>query len=143
MKITTIGLTKISLTAGIRLENMGNEMSYILESDSPYIDNVNYLVSKGINAIRTPKEGLEEANVCILLGGWDDNEDMKIQRFIKEAKIIGENMSKNMLIFDTTDLSSDILQFLKNVIQEALDKRNSNLTFDVISDSSFHFSPHL
>jgi len=81
--------------------------------------------------------------VCILLGGWDDNEDMKIQRFIKEAKIIGENMSKNMLIFDTTDLSSDILQFLKNVIQEALDKRNSNLTFDVISDNSFHFSPHL
>jgi len=143
MKITTIGLTKTILITGIMLENMGNEMFYILESDSRFKDNVNYLLDKGINARTNPKQALEEANVYVLLGGWDDNEEMKIQRLIKEARIIGENMSKNMLIIDTTDLSSDILQFLKNVIQEALDKRNSNLTFDVISDNSFHFSPHL
>ncbi|KIM03566.1 MAG: hypothetical protein KN64_11780 [Sulfurovum sp. AS07-7] len=138
MKISMIGLNKVALTNGISLENMGNEVLYILENDSSFIDNVNYLLSKGINAVRSPKEALEQTNMCFISEGLDsNNEEIAIQKVIQNAKVVGENMSRHMFVIDRMGLSSDKLHTVKDTVQEALNERHSNLTFEVISNSSF------
>jgi len=89
MKISTIGLDKIILTNGIMLENMGNTMLYILENDSSFIDNVNYLLSKGINAFSSPKEAFEQTNICFISMGFKTYiNEISIEKVIQNAKIV-------------------------------------------------------
>ena len=147
MKISVMGIEYNHLLSGKALAEMGNEVIYI-SKDNKRIDNIkrgyynsdeamvikSLDVTNNIGFSADVKSALSNTNMCFISEGvTNDNMD----EILNTAKVVGENMSNHMFIIDRSDASQSRVGRIKETIQEALKKRNENITFEVIANPDF------
>ncbi len=66
-----------------------------------------------------------------------DDGSADLQYVLNVAQSIGENMSHHLIVVDKSTVPVGTADKVRYVIQECLDKRDSELTFDVVSNPEF------
>lgn len=155
MKISVMGTGYVGLVTGTSFADMGNEV-WCTDIDGGKIDNLN----KGIIPIYEPgltemvqqnmergmlhfttdtAEALEKSDICIIAVGTPMNEDgsAKMDYVWGAADDIGSKMTHHMYVVDKSTVPVGTAKKVHERIQRKLDERNSDLTFDVISNPEF------
>ncbi len=85
------------------------------------------------------EEALESSNICFIAVGTPMGEDgsADLQYVLSVAKSIGKNMKHHMYIVDKSTVPVGTADKVKQTVQPELDRRGSDLTFDVISNPEF------
>ena len=85
------------------------------------------------------KEALEKSDLCFIAVGTPMGEDgsADLKYVLEVANAIGEYMTHHMYVVDKSTVPVGTADLVRKTIQAALDKRNVNLTFDVISNPEF------
>jgi UDPglucose 6-dehydrogenase len=150
MKISVIGINPEELESGKSLAEMGNEVVYVCK-DYEHVNNIkkgyytntekeilkNIKEKDVIDFTSDFKEALEGANMCFIAEGEKGNDSSALFKILANAKEVGANMSNHTFVVDRSSLPISRAQQIKETIQEELNKRASNLTFEVISDHRF------
>lgn len=155
MRISVIGTGYVGLVTGTCLADYGNDV-FCVDVVSEKIENL----KKGIIPIFEPgleemvrenyqggrlkfttdlKEALYKSEICFIAVGTPMGEDgsADLQYVLSVAKSIGENMNHHMYVIDKSTVPVGTAKKVRKTIQDELDKRNSELTFDVISNPEF------
>ncbi len=155
MNISVIGTGYVGLVTGACFAEMGNSVICV-DVDKQKIENL----KKGIIPIYEPsldkmvvenykngtltfttdiKEALLDTNICFIAVGTPMGEDgsADLKYVLEVAKSIGENMKHHMYIIDKSTVPVGTAHRVKERVQSILDKRGSDLTFDVISNPEF------
>lgn len=155
MKIAVIGTGYVGLVTGTCFANMGNTV-WCVDVDEQKIKNL----ENGIIPIYEPglsemvlhnykhkylhftteiKNALEVCNICFIAVGTPMGEDgsADLQYVLEAAKSIGANMRHHMYVVDKSTVPVGTAEKVRECIQEELDRRKSDLTFDVISNPEF------
>ena len=155
MKVAVIGTGYVGLVTGTCFANMGNTV-WCVDVDSQKIENL----KQGIVPIYEPglsemvlnnykqghlhfttqiQEALETCNICFIAVGTPMGEDgsADLQYVLNAAESIGKYMSHHMYVVDKSTVPVGTAAKVRNQIQKELNKRESNLTFDVISNPEF------
>lgn len=155
MKITVIGVGYVGLVTGTCLAGMGNTV-WCVDVDAQKIEHL----KNGIIPIYEPglaemvlhnhrqgflhfttelEEALKTCNICFITVGTPMGEDGSADlRYVLEASAnIGSCMKRHMYVVDKSTVPVGTAQKVRAQIQEALDRRGSSLTFDVISNPEF------
>jgi UDPglucose 6-dehydrogenase len=155
MKIAVIGTGYVGLVTGACLSDYGNNV-YCVDVVE---DKINKL-KKGIIPIYEPglegmvlenqeserlkfttnlKEALDQSNICFIAVGTPMGEDgsADLQYVLSVATSIGQLMTHHMYVIDKSTVPVGTASKVRGTIQKELDKRNSKLTFDVISNPEF------
>lgn len=155
MKITVIGTGYVGLVSGACFADMGNDVwcvdvledkieklkAGIIPIYEPALDEIvkrNYS-SHRLNFTTDIKEALTNANICFIAVGtpMGDDGSADLHYVLGVAKEIGQNMDKHMYIVDKSTVPVGTAIKVRKAVQDELDKRGSNLTFDVISNPEF------
>ncbi|HHH51607.1 MAG TPA: UDP-glucose/GDP-mannose dehydrogenase family protein, partial [Campylobacterales bacterium] len=85
------------------------------------------------------KEALDNSNICFIAVGTPMGEDgsADLQYVLAVAKSIGQNMKHHMFVVDKSTVPVGTADKVGETIQNELDKRESGLTFDIISNPEF------
>jgi UDPglucose 6-dehydrogenase len=85
------------------------------------------------------KEALDNSNIVFIAVGTPMGEDgsADLQYVLKVAESIGKYMKHHMYVVNKSTVPVGTADKVEAKIQEELDKRGSNLTFDVISNPEF------
>ena len=85
------------------------------------------------------KEALCESDICFIAVGTPMGEDgsADLQYVLSVAKSIGAFMEHHMYVVDKSTVPVGTAKKVRETIQKELDKRQSNLTFDVVSNPEF------
>jgi UDPglucose 6-dehydrogenase len=146
MRISVIGMEQNELISGKNLAEMGNEVIYVCK-DHEHVNNIKkgyYTHSEKeileqikkknrIDFTADLKEALESTNMCFI----SESNKYDVFNILSNAKEVGANMSNHTFVVDRSDLPINRAEHIKETIQEELNKRASNLTFEVISDPRF------
>lgn len=155
MKVAMIGTGYVGLVTGTCFAATGNDVVCV-DVAVEKIENLN----KGIIPIYEPgleqmvkaarergnlsfttdiKEALAQSEICFIAVGTPMGEDgsADLQYVMAAARQIGQYMVHNMYIVDKSTVPVGTGDKVREVIQEELDKRQSDLTFDVISNPEF------
>ena len=155
MKIAVVGTGYVGLVTGTCFSDMGNDV-WCVDVDQKKIDNL----KQGIIPIYEPglehmvknnyelghlrfttdiREALEHANICFIAVGTPMGEDgsADLHYVLEVASQIGANMKHHMYVIDKSTVPVGTATKVKATIQAELDKRGSDLTFDVISNPEF------
>ncbi len=155
MKITIIGTGYVGLVTGACFSEMGSHVTCV-DIDHEKIDNL----KKGVLPIYEPglesivldnyKEGtlafttsLEEAardcSVFFIAVGTPPGEDgsADLQYVLQVAREIGRNISEYAVVVDKSTVPVGTADKVKAAIQEELDLRGSDISFDVVSNPEF------
>ena len=155
MRVAVIGTGYVGLVTGTCFSEMGNNV-WCVDVDEKKIENL----KKGIIPIYEPglsemvlrnydagvlnfttqiQEALEESEIAFIAVGTPMGEDgsADLQYVLSVAKNIGENMKRHMYVVDKSTVPVGTAGRVREVIQAQLDERNSDLTFDVISNPEF------
>ncbi len=146
MKISVIGIDKNELISGKNLAEMGNEVIYVCK-DHDHVNNIkkgyynhyekkileNMKRKNSIDFTADLKEALDNANMCFI----SESSKYDVFNILSNAKEVGANMSNHTFVIDRSELPINRTKQIKETIQEELNKRASNLTFEVISDPKF------
>ena len=155
MKISVIGTGYVGLVSGTCFAEMGNDVICV-DIDKKKVE----ALKKGVVPIYEPglekmvlenykketlkfttdiKEALDKSNICFIAVGTPMGEDgsADLQYVLAVAKSIGENMQHHMFVVDKSTVPVGTADKVKETIQNELDKRGSDLTFDVISNPEF------
>ena len=155
MKIAVVGTGYVGLVTGTCFSDMGNDV-WCVDVVEEKIENL----KKGIIPIYEPgldgmvvrnyelghlkfttniNEALEKANIAFIAVGTPMGEDgsADLQYVLAVAKQIGEGMQHHMYVVDKSTVPVGTAQKVKETIQAELDKRGSDLTFDMISNPEF------
>lgn len=155
MKISIIGTGYVGLVSGTCFAEMGNSVicvdvdeqkikklkQGIIPIFEPGLENMvleNF--NKGTLIFNTDiKEALKTSEICFIAVGTPMGEDgsADLKYVLDVAKSIGEHMTHHMYVVDKSTVPVGTADKVKNTIQKELDKRSSNLTFDVISNPEF------
>jgi UDPglucose 6-dehydrogenase len=155
MKLTMIGSGYVGLVSGACFAEMGNQVACI-DIDAQKIENL----KKGIVPIYEPgleilisenvkknnlsfssqlEDGLKDTDlVFIAVGtpmGADGSADLKY--VLSVAQEIGQKMQAPLVVVDKSTVPVGTADKVRETIQKELDKRNSSLTFDVVSNPEF------
>ena len=155
MNITIVGSGYVGLVAGACFAEMGNYVSCV-DKDIIKINNL----KEGVIPIYEPglskmvKENIKKENinfttnlesgikgaeiVFIAVGtpmGADGSADLKY--VLSVAKEIGEKMQNNIIIVDKSTVPVGTADKVRSVVESELKKRNSNLSFDIVSNPEF------
>jgi len=155
MKLTVIGSGYVGLVSGACFAEMGNQVSCI-DIDAQKIENL----KKGIIPIYEPglenlvldnvkkgniqfsaqlEDGLKNTElVFIAVGtpmGADGSADLKY--VLSVAREIGQKMQAPLIVVDKSTVPVGTADKVRETIQAELDKRDSSLTFDVVSNPEF------
>ena len=155
MKIAMIGTGYVGLVTGTCFANMGNDV-WCVDVDKEKIAGLN----KGNVPIYEPglsemvcqnqrrgsfhfttelSEALAVCELCFIAVGTpmgeDGSSDLRYVRSAAEA--IGQNMRRHMYVVDKSTVPVGTARMVRDTIQSELDRRNSDLTFDVISNPEF------
>jgi len=155
MKVGIIGSGYVGLVAAACFAEMGNKVICV-DVDQKKIENL----KKGIVPIYEPgieqlvlenqkkgtlyfttniKDSLDEAKVVFIAVGTpmgdDGSADLKF--VLQVAKDIGNKMSHHLVVVDKSTVPVGTADLVKEIIQRALSDRNSDLTFDVVSNPEF------
>ena len=155
MKIGVIGSGYVGLVAAACFSEMGNKVVCV-DVDEKKIKNL----KKGIVPIYEPgieslvldnqkkgtlhftteiKESLNESEVVFIAVGtpMGDDGSADLKYVLQVAKDIGNNMSHHIIVVDKSTVPVGTADLVKNTIQETLDEKQSDLTFDVVSNPEF------
>ncbi|MCR5249824.1 MAG: UDP-glucose/GDP-mannose dehydrogenase family protein [Lachnospiraceae bacterium] len=155
MRVAVIGTGYVGLVTGTCFSDMGNEV-WCVDVDEKKIERLkngeipiyepglSELVKKnhesGVLHFTTDiREALERCNICFIAVGTPMGEDgsADLQYVLAVAKSIGECMSHHMYVVDKSTVPVGTAGKVRACIQEQLDARGSDLTFDVISNPEF------
>jgi UDPglucose 6-dehydrogenase len=155
MNITIVGTGYVGLVSGTCFAETGINVTCV-DVDQKKIDNLN----KGIIPIYEPglepmvkrnmekgrlffstslKDCLGEADAVFIAVGTPPDEDgsADLQYVIGVAREIGKHMQHYMVVVTKSTVPIGTAKKVKAAIQEELDKRNSDLAFDVASNPEF------
>lgn len=155
MRIAVIGTGYVGLVTGTCLADYGNDV-YCVDVEKEKINKLNKgilpiyepgleeMVSENVQAGRLKfttdiKEALYKSNICFIAVGTPMGEDgsADLQYVLAVAAEIGQNMAHHMYVIDKSTVPVGTAQKVRETIQQELDKRNSDLTFHVISNPEF------
>lgn len=155
MKIAVVGTGYVGLVTGTCLADYGNDV-YCVDIDKEKIANLKKgvipiyepglegLVSENTNAGRLKfttdiKEALYKSNICFIAVGTPMGEDgsADLQYVLAVASEIGKNMKHHMYVIDKSTVPVGTASKVKEIIQQELHARKSDLSFDVISNPEF------
>ncbi|MCI8889138.1 MAG: UDP-glucose/GDP-mannose dehydrogenase family protein [Hungatella sp.] len=155
MKIAVIGTGYVGLVTGTCFANMGNTV-WCVDVDKQKIDNLKQgiipIYEPGLSAMVEDnyrqghlhfttriEEALEACNICFIAVGTPMGEDgsADLKYVLGVAESIGKYMSHHMYVVDKSTVPVGTAVKVRSRIQEELDKRESDLTFDVISNPEF------
>ncbi len=155
MNISVIGTGYVGLVTGTCFAEMGNGVICV-DIDEKKVEDL----KKGIIPIYEPglekmvlknhetgtldfttdlKSALDKTEICFIAVGTPMGEDgsADLQYVLAVAQGIGENMTHHMYIIDKSTVPVGTADKVRAKVQETLDKRGSDLTFDVISNPEF------
>ena len=155
MKITMIGTGYVGLVTGTCFSAMGNNVICV-DIVKEKIDNLN----KGIIPIYEPrlsemvqnnlqrgnlhfttdiKDALSKSDICFIAVGTPMGEDgsADLQYVLNVAASIGKYMDHHLTVVDKSTVPVGTADKVREVIQAELDKRSSDLTFDIVSNPEF------
>lgn len=155
MNISVIGTGYVGLVTGTCFAEMGNNV-WCVDVDEKKIKNL----QKGIIPIYEPglenmvknnfelghlhftgnvEEALEKTEICFIAVGTPKGEDgsADLQYVKAAASAIGKGMQRHMYVVDKSTVPVGTAKIVRETIQIELDKRNRNLTFDVIANPEF------
>ncbi len=155
MRVAVIGTGYVGLVTGTCFSDMGNEV-WCVDVDAQKIERLkggqipiyepglSEMVvrnhEKGaLNFTTDIKEALDRCNICFIAVGTPMGEDgsADLQYVLAVAKSIGGCMSRHMYVIDKSTVPVGTAEKVRACIQAELDKRGSDLTFDVISNPEF------
>ncbi len=155
MRISVIGTGYVGLVTGTCLSDYGNDV-YCVDVDKEKVDNLKKgkipifepglegLIIENYEAGRLDfttdiKEALYKSDICFIAVGTPMGEDgsADLQYVTAVAESIGKNMNHHMYVIDKSTVPVGTALVVKETIQKQLDKRKSDLTFDVISNPEF------
>lgn len=155
MKIAVIGTGYVGLVTGTCLSDFGNDV-YCVDVDEHKIQNL----SKGVIPIYEPgleqlvksnlaagrlkfttdtKLALHKSDICFIAVGTPMGEDgsADLKYVLAVAENIGRYMEHHMYVIDKSTVPVGTARKVRQRIQQELDARGSDLTFDVISNPEF------
>lgn len=155
MRVAVVGTGYVGLVTGTCFAEMGNTV-WCVDVDEKKIGNL----KNGIIPIYEPglsemvqrnfeggslnfttdiAEALETSEIAFIAVGTPMGEDgsADLQYVLAVAKSIGANMKHHMYVIDKSTVPVGTADKVKATIQEELDARESDLTFDVISNPEF------
>ena len=155
MKITMVGTGYVGLVSGTCFAETGIDVTCV-DVDETKINNLN----KGILPIWEPgledmvkrtvekkkikfstvlKDSLDGVDVVFSAVGTPPDEDgsADLQYVLAVAKEVGQNMSDYLVIVTKSTVPIGTAEKVRKTIQDELDKRGSNLDFDVSSNPEF------
>jgi UDPglucose 6-dehydrogenase len=153
--ITIIGSGYVGLVTGACFAEMGNKVTCV-DINVTKIENL----KKGIIPIYEPglqvlvknntknnnlqfstniKEVIHNTNVLFIAVGTPMNQDgsADLKQVLQVAKEIGQIIEKPILVVDKSTVPVGTADKVRKVIQKELDKRNSSINFDVVSNPEF------
>lgn len=155
MKIAVIGTGYVGLVTGACFSDMGNDV-WCIDVDKEKIEYLKQgtipIYEPGLEQIvqQNYKEGrlrfstdlqdaLTHVNICFIAVGTPMGEDgsADLHYVMNVAKNIGQCMKHHMYIIDKSTVPVGTAKKVQELVQQELNKRNSNLTFDVISNPEF------
>ena len=155
MKIAIIGSGYVGLVAAACFSEMGNKVICV-DVDEQKIDQL----KKGIIPIYEPglkalvednfkkqrlsfttdiKIGIKEATIVFIAVGTPMGNDgsADLTYVLQVAKDIGNNMNQHLIVVNKSTVPVGTADAVRFTIQNCLDYRDSNLTFDVVSNPEF------
>ncbi len=155
MKIAMVGTGYVGLVTGTCLADMGNDVVCV-DVDSGKIE----MLRRGQIPIYEPsledlikrntarsslsfttdiREALEVSELCFIAVGTPMGEDgsADLQYVLEVAREIGQYMNHSLIVVDKSTVPVGTADKVRAVIQEELDRRGSDLSFDVVSNPEF------
>lgn len=155
MRITIIGTGYVGLVTGACFAEMGNDV-WCVDVDEKKI----YALQNGVIPIYEPglkeivhkncslgtlrftadiREAMQTSSVCFIAVGtpMDGDGGADIQYVLRAASDIGRTMERHMYVADKSTVPVGTAKKVREAIQQELDARGSELTFDVISNPEF------
>lgn len=155
MKVSIIGTGYVGLVSGTCFADMGNTVwcvdvieekieklkKGIIPIYEPGLEEMvlkNYK-SGNLNFTTDISEAMKKTDICFIAVGTPMGEDgsADLQYVTGVAKQIGQTMTHHMYVVDKSTVPVGTAKKVKDAIQGELDKRGSDLTFDVISNPEF------
>lgn len=155
MKIAVIGTGYVGLVTGACFSDMGNDVwcvdinkdkieqlkNGVIPIYEPGLENLvlnNYKLGH-LRFTSNIQDALDHTNICFIAVGTPMGEDgsADLQYVLEVAKNIGQGMKRHMYVIDKSTVPVGTALKVRNMIQTQLDERNSDLTFDVISNPEF------
>ena len=155
MKIGVIGSGYVGLVAAACFAEMGNDVICV-DIDEKKIqslkDGVIPIYEPGLDALVVTNYSKERLifsiNICDALKNVEvvfiavgtpmgDDGSADLQYVLNVAKSIGENINHHIIVVDKSTVPIGTADKVRETIQNALDKRKSKLTFDVVSNPEF------
>lgn len=155
MKIAIIGTGYVGLVTGACFSNMGNDVWCIDTNEDKinalkqgkipiYEPGLTELVqnnskSKTLNFTTKIEEALAICNICFIAVGTPMGEDgsADLQYVLRVASSIGMHMKRHMYVIDKSTVPVGTAEKVRQEIQKQLTERNSDLTFDMVSNPEF------
>lgn len=155
MKVTIIGTGYVGLVTGTCFSDMGNSV-WCVDVDENKIDALNKgkipIYEPGLEQMvlhnnecgrlhftTSTEEALVQSDICFIAVGTPMGEDgsADLHYVLEVARSIGKYMRNHMYIVDKSTVPVGTANKVRVAVQEELNKRNSPLTFDVISNPEF------
>ncbi len=155
MKISVIGTGYVGLVSGTCFAQMGNSVVCV-DIDEKKVkelrDGIIPIYEPGLEEMVLEnykngslrfttdiKEALDFSDICFIAVGTPMGEDgsADLKYVLAVATSIGQNIKRHTYIIDKSTVPVGTADKVREVVQKALDNRNSNLTFDVISNPEF------
>ena len=155
MKIAVIGTGYVGLVTGACFSDMGNDV-WCVDVNEEKIQNL----KKGIIPIYEPgleqiieenlengrlffttdiEEAIRTANICFIAVGTPMGEDgsADLKYVLAVAEGIGKYMKHHMYIVDKSTVPVGTARKVASIVQQELNRRDNDLTFDMISNPEF------
>ena len=155
MKIAIIGTGYVGLVTGACFAETGNRV-WCVDVDEAKIASLNdgkipiyepglsdmVLSNRKIGHLSFTtdiREALQNASICFIAVGTPMGEDgsADLQYVKAAAKEIGQTMTHSLYVVDKSTVPVGTATLVRETIQQELDKRKSDLTFEVISNPEF------
>ena len=155
MNITVIGSGYVGLVSGTCFAEMGNRVTCV-DIDPVKIEKLNQgiipifepgletMVLKNVknkNLFFTTElnEALQNSEIAFIAVGTPMGSDgsADLQYVLAVAKSIGQTMQKRLIVVDKSTVPIGTADKVQSTIKKELDKRNSDLQFDVVSNPEF------
>ena len=155
MRITIIGTGYVGLVTGACFAEMGNKVICV-DQDKVKIEGlksgiipifepglnlmVNESYQKEVLTFTTSiDEAINETEIIFIAVGTPQDEDgsADLTHVLKVAKEIGEKMNHPLIVVDKSTVPVGTADKVRAAIQSALDRRNEDIEFDVVSNPEF------
>ncbi len=155
IKIGIIGTGYVGLVTGVCLSDFGWQV-VCADRDEKIVDSLNCgkpsIYEPGLEDLLErnryyrriqftvqAEEMIRECDVIFIAVGTPQNEDgsADLSSIYEAARLIGQQMKEYKVVVNKSTVPIGTGQKVKNIIQMELEKRNSSLTFDVVSNPEF------